>query len=277
MSGHISSGLGSKQIKTFALLDQIVTVLGTTKASFWPFFSAGRTTNPNIESYGSGTTPITRTASIAAGAQALLDLFEPHQFPSGLYSYRFIASSSYHLAGADHANHSFGTGLADTAFSLGVWCQLNEAVGTARSLIAKYRTDAATLREYDFRFSATGYPILELYDESVPASWTSTCTVNVLTPLIWQFVVVTYSGTEGASSIVHYLNAVAETPTAAESGLYVAMEDTTAPALIGARNITTNPATPFEGRLALPFITGTALTAANVTTLYGLGKELMGL
>ena len=33
----------------------------------------------------------------------------------------------------------------------------------------------------------------------------------------------------------------------------------------------------FEGRIALPFITGKALTAANVTTLYGLGRTLLGI
>ena len=35
--GHTSSGLGSKAINTFALLDQIITVLGATKPTLFPF------------------------------------------------------------------------------------------------------------------------------------------------------------------------------------------------------------------------------------------------
>ena len=257
--GHVISGPGRRGIPTFALLDQFVTVLGGTKLSFWPFLNDSGT---SFLPYGSGTDGVVLTGQ---GSPI------PTYHVGGVNSYQLEAGTDY-FSSVDNANYSF----AGAAFSVGAFVLMQEAVGTARSIISKYRTDVATQREYDFRFSATGYPILEIYDESVPADWTSTCTVNVLTPFVWQFVVATYSGTEGASAIVHYLDAVAETPTAVETGLFVATEDTTALLTVGARNSPT-PAQMFKGRIALPFVTGIALTAANVTTLYNLGRQLLGL
>ena len=260
---HISSAPGSRGIPTFALLDQMVTVLGGTKLSFWPFIQATGTT---LSPYGSGTDGVLLTAS-----SAIESILDPLIHVGGVYSLKNDGTTAW-LQSADDADYSFATG----GFSVGAWVLMEEPLGTVRSVVSKYRSDAATLREYDFRFTTGGLPVLEIFDESVPADWTSTCVTNTITPFIWQFVVATYSGTEGASAIVHYLNATAETPTGVETGLFVAMEDTAAPVGIGHRNPAT-AAQVFVGRIALPFITGVALTAANVTTLYGLGRKLLGL
>lgn len=268
---HTVSGPGRRGIPTFALLDQIVTELGGTKLTFWPFLSG---TGEAIYPYGSGTDGI-RLLTVGALDGTGAGQHNPMQHVGGIYSYEITnTADSARIESIDNANYSF----AGAAFSVGAWVMMQEALGTVRSVVSKYRSTAATQREYDFRFSATGYPILEIYDESVPADWTSTCTVNVLTPFIWQFVVATYSGTEGASAIVHYLNAVAETPVGVETGLFVATEDSTALLEIGSRDQGgASPAQVFQGKIALPFVTGKALTATNVTNIYNIGRKLLGI
>ena len=46
--------------------------------------------------------------------------------------------------------------------------------------------------------------------------------------------------------------------------------------MIGASDATGTAVDVFQGRMALPFITGKELTATEVTTLYGIGKVLLG-
>ena len=55
------------------------------------------------------------------------------------------------------------------------------------------------------------------------------------------------------------------------------MVDTAAKAAIGAEIRAGSVENEFEGRIALPFLCGKELTAANVTTLYGIGKTLLGI
>jgi len=265
----VSLSQGNGALKTFDLLDQIVTILGGTKLAFWPFLTGS---GEAIFPYGSGNDAgvlTSATALNAAGAGG----HDPHLHPGGVYSYQVDGTADAdRISAADDADYTFATG----GVSWGAWVLMQEATGTARSIIAKYRSTAATQREYDLRISATGYPILEIYDEA-DGDWTSTCTVNVLTPFTWAFVVATYSGTEGASAIVHYLNGTAETPVGVETLAFGAMVDTTATLTIGSRDQGgASPTQVFQGRIALPFVTGKALTAANVSALYGIGKTLLG-
>ena len=55
-----------------------------------------------------------------------------------------------------------------------------------------------------------------------------------------------------------------------------AVEDTAAPLTIGCSGVTALPVAEFHGRIALPFITGKALSAAEVTTLYGYTAPMVG-
>ena len=93
----------------------------------------------------------------------------------------------------------------------------------------------------------------------------------------WVFVVATYDGGEDAPVVNLYLNAVLDNDGAtAETGSYVAMENTAAPLTVGCSGVTALPVAEFHGRIALPFVTGKALTAAGVTELYTLGRVLLG-
>lgn len=61
-----------------------------------------------------------------------------------------------------------------------------------------------------------------------------------------------------------------------ESGSYVAMENTAAPLTVGCSGVTATPVAEFHGRIAMPFVTGKALTAAEVASLYEIYQSLLG-
>lgn len=241
---------------------------------FYPVISPVGT---DLSPYGSGNDAPIATPSDEAAAVALETEFDPVRL-NGVYGLYFDSSANNHVNCGDDADFSHGNATVDTAFSIGMWVLMTEALGTARSLLAKYRTDAVAAREYDFRFGADGKLVMELYDESATATEIATSTGTALTPWVWQFVTMTYDGNEAAPVINLYVNATSvHDGTSVETGAYVAMEDTATGLLIGARNITTAPAQEFEGYMALPFLTGQELTAANVTTLYNIGRRLLGL
>ena len=242
-------------------------MLGGTKLSFWPFIQTVGTT---LSPYGSGTDGVLLTSPAIEGT------LDPFQHAGGIYSLKNDGAVAM-LTGADNANFSFGDATIDSPFSCGAWILLEEAVGTVRSIVAKYRSAAVAAREYDFRFTTAGKLEMELFDDSAAASEIATSTGTALTPFIWQFVTMTYDGGETAPVINLYINATSvHDGTSVETGAYVAMEDLTETLQVGSRN-TSAVAQLFVGRVALPFITGTELTAANVTTIYNIGRKLLGI
>lgn len=260
-----------RTLPTFALLDEIVTILGGTKMGFWPFLNGvGGGTYP----YGSGNDGIV----LATNASTIEDIFDPFRLAAGLHAY-MNDSATANLAAADNTAFSHGNGTVDTPFSAGIWILVQEALGTARSLMAKYGSTAAA-KEYDFRFGTDGKLVMELLDESVvgDASEIATSTGTALTPWVWQFCTMTYDGGETAPVINLYLNATSvHDGSSVETNAYVAMEDLGASLMVGARDAPGTAAQVFQGRMALPFITGKELTAAEVNTLYSIGRRLLGL
>ena len=93
-------------------LNDILAVLGTTKASLWPFWEKTGTLVTGIAP-GDFT-----AAETAAAAEQLEDDFAPVALPCGLHSYHFHPTGDHHLAGVDHANYSFGDGSVDIGFYL---------------------------------------------------------------------------------------------------------------------------------------------------------------
>lgn len=259
----------------FKELNDIVTILGGTKMVFFPFITNKGT---DVFPYGTGNDGAVAVASDEAGVVALEAEFDPVPLVGGIHAYYFDSSANNHLNGGDDADYSHGNGTVDTAFSLGAWIMPTEALGTARTIIAKYGS-TANAEEYDFRFDTSGNLVLELHDASASATEIGTGASDVLVPWVWNFVVATYDGTETAPDVHLYKNAsdTLAAGTTTETGSYVAMEDTAAGLLIGARNATGTPAQEFEGYMALPFVTGKELTAEEVTDLYNKGRKLLGL
>jgi hypothetical protein len=120
---------------------------------------------------------------------------------------------------------------------------------------------------------------LELHDLSASTKEVGVGASDVIVPWAWNFCVATYDGAQAAPDVHLYRNGsdTLAAGTTTETGAYVAMEDGTASFMIGASDAVGSPAEELEGYIALPFITGKELTAAEVATLYGLGQTLMGI
>jgi hypothetical protein len=246
-------------------LNDILTVLGTTKSSLWPFWDA-------TGSLVSGISVGDLTSSDEAGAVTLQSEFAPIELPSGLHSYHFNPSGNLHLSGVDNAAYTFGNGTVDSAFSVGAWIRPNAVVSNA--IISKYN---ATAEEWQLFIDSNGDLSLELHDASASASEIAVSD-SALTIGQWVFVVATYDGTETAPDVRLYVDGQsANDGSTTEAGAYVAMEDTATPLLVGATGVTATPATEFHGRIALPFICGKELSAAEVTTLYGYTAPMVGI
>ncbi len=246
-------------------LNSILTILGVTKTHLWPFYeSAGIT----VSGIGVGVDLI--PSETAAAAEALEDDFSPAVLPSGLYSYHFQPTGDHHLAGPDDASYSF----AAAAFSVGCW--IRPSAIASNVMLAKYDS-VGNLEEWRFWIDAAGKLDLELHDAS--ASTTEIAlSDSALTINQWQFVVATFDGVDATPSMNLYVDGAAVNDgSSTESGAFVSMEDTAAPLTIGCGGVTATPTTEFHGRMALPFICGKELTAANVLSLYGITAKMVGI
>lgn len=263
--GTVISGGQSRvdPVQTFKLLDQIITTLGSTKTTLFPFMEAS---DDLVRSYKENYHTLVPTSNGPG--------FDPFKHPGGLNSYLFDPNYSMYLLGNDHGDYTFkGSGNEDEPFSVGMWILPYDV--TAVTLMAKYDTNSK--REWRLYINGSSKLVFEFYDESQTATETGTSTTSV-TANQWTFVVHTYDGTEDAPVVAFYQNATADATVATTEagGTYINMEDLTAPLTIGADLVTDVPAQPFNGRIALPFVAGKKLSAAEVTTLYGVGRTLIG-
>ena len=252
--------------KTEGQLNDVLDILGTTKTLLVPGWED---TGSVVSAIGAGQF----TSSDEAGAVTLQSEFSPRRMPSGLHHYGLVKGGNLHFSGDDHADFTFDGGT-DAAFSGGLWIRPNIAV-QAQDLIAKY---VAASEEYRFSINSAGKLILELHDATDSASEIATAG-TVLTPGKMVFVVFTYDGTAATPDIHLYIDAVDDNPTGAsvQTGAYLHMDDTATPLTIGASGLTAAPVNEFDGRLAIPFLTGKELTQANITDLYNIMKPMVGM
>jgi hypothetical protein len=194
--------------------------------------------------------------------------------PCGLFSYHFHPTGDHHLAGIDSNSYSFGNGTVDTPFSVGAWIRPNAIVTNV--IMGKYDS-AGNLEEWRFFIDSAGKLSLELHDASASATEIAAST-SALTIGQWINVVATYDGGETDPVVNLYVNGVlANDGTTTESGTYTAMENTAAPLTVGCSGVTATPVAEFHGRIALPFLTGKALSAAEVAQLYALTQSMVGI
>ena len=252
-----------------ASLNAIMTILGTTTATLWPFHE---NTGEVIGAVGAG--PRLIPSETAAAGEALEDDFAPQLLPSGLYAYYFSNLEDQHLAvGADDANFHFD---GDVPFSVGCWIQPQDIATVG--LIAVMDT-AGNAEEWAFRIDGSGKLELELHDASASTKEVAVSDTAVVQGQ-WVFAVVTYDGTATEPVIKFYQNGVIDSTTpfgATETGAYAEMEDKSTPLTIGCCGVTALPTQEFTGRMALPFVTGKELTAVNVSDFYALTKPLVGM
>lgn len=249
-------------------LNNILSILGTTKPSLWPFLEK---TGLLVSGISVGDLIPSETAG---AAEALEDDFSPILHSGGIYSYHFHPTGDHHLAGIDHANFSFGNGTVDSPFSVGALILPNAI--NENAIISKYNS-AGNLEEYKFGIDANGKLELELHDASASATEIA-ISDNAIVIGKAVFVCATYNGDEAAPVIKLYANSVLDNDgSSVETGAYVAMEDTATPLLVGCSGVTATPLNEFHGRIGLPFITGKELNQAEVSALNDIYRDMFGL
>lgn len=253
--------------RTVDVLNALMGVLGTTKPSLWPFFEK---TGLLVSGLSVGDLLPSETA---AAAEALEDDFAPLLHVGGVHSYHFHPTGDHHLAGIDHDNFSFGDGTIDSPFSVGAFI-LPNAIAT-NVIMGKYDS-AGNKEEWRFFIDSNGKLSLELHDASASATEIA---VSDAALSLGQGItaIATYDGGETAPVAKLYVDgALVNDGATTESGSYVAMENTTAPLTVACSGVTATPVAEFHGRIALPFITGKALTAAEVAQVHELMNVLLG-
>lgn len=269
---HLSSGLGSKALKTFSLLDQIVTTLGSTKSTFFPFLEStgGSLVENPIRSYKNNQHDL--LSRDEAGVVTLEAQFSPYMHSGGVHSYDFDSASNQYLFGSADTDTGFPS---NADFSVGAWIYPRDI--TSVTVLSKY--DVANKREWRMQLDGSSKVSLEVLDETEGDNGTriGASDTAVVTD-VWSFVVVTTDNNDDNAAMIFYINGAADGSGNSLTGTYNDSPDSSGELTIGA-TLNTAPAVNavFEGRIALPFVCGKELTAANVSTLYGLGQRLLGL
>ncbi len=261
ISGGTAPGAAAVAAKPYTQLDNIITALGSTKTTLFPFWE---TADDLVRSYKENYHTLVPTSN-GPGFDAL-------RHSGGTHSYLFDPNNSMYLLGEDSTDYTFGDGSTDNAFSVGMWILPYDI--TSVTLMAKYDTNSK--REWRFYINGSNKLVFDIFDEA-DKSEIGTSTTSV-TANQWTFVVHTYDGTETAPVVAFYQNATADATTSTtETNAYTAMDDTAVKLTIGADLATDVPLQPFNGRIALPFIAGKELSSTNVTDIYNYGKVLMGI
>ena len=264
---------GRAPVNTFDLLDQFMAILGATKPTLFPFLETvggGTAGNNSIENY-KGATHFVQAVDEVPNAITLESEFSPYMHAGGVGSYSLDAGGSQYLQGEDSTDYEFAAG-AD--FSVGAFILPTDI--TAVAVLAKY--DVNVQREWKLGLDGSSKVEFESFDEANDQS--RICTGDTAAVVNqWSFVCATTDGADTATAQKVYLNGVVDKITNTESGAaYASQPGTNAKLAIGAAHNTTPAVTElFSGRIALPFICGKELTAADVAAINGLGQRLLGL
>jgi hypothetical protein len=171
-----------------------------------------------------------------------------------------------------------GNGLKDSPFSIGLWVDVTNT-SAIRKMLSRW-DGGGVQREWTFYITSSDKLFMGLFDESTDQS-PSLVTNAAIAMGAWTFVVMTYDGTGGPTTIsgmTLYVDGIASAQTATEKVGYVAMEDLSVETTI-ASNI--GGSLPFDGKMAGgplgPIWIGKELSATQVLKLYDLGAQALGL
>ncbi len=260
ISGGSLGGAASAAAKPIVALDTIITTLGSTKTSFWPFLEASGSI---VQTYKEQDNPGTVKD---VGSDGLY----PFAHPSGVHSYHFNVTEDQHILVADNTSLSI---LAGAAMSIGCWIY-PQAGSTV--IMSKWETSGNDVREYKLELNGDPDVVFTQEDDTENANIVTT-TDTALSLNLWQFIVVTFSASAGdETDYAIYVDGSSVAETGSASGTWAENDNTATDVVIGGQLTAGVVASEFDGRIALPFITGAALSAANVATLYGAGRTLLG-
>jgi len=151
---------------------------------------------------------------------------------SGLYAH--FDGTDEEADTPDNSRYSFGDGAVDSPFTI-VALVNPDTVNAVRSIFSK--ENSAAVEEYDFHMDANGYPSVRLQDESATA-YIGREDQTALVAGAWVLLSFTYDGSGANTGIKIFRDSVRVDDADESSGTYVAMENTAALPVIGARYTT---------------------------------------
>ena len=181
------------------------------------------------------------------------------------YSVDFDGTDDY-AAIADANDLSFGNGSTDSAFSISAWIKMDDA--TKFRIISK--TNSTSDAEWFFTTSGSDKLRIDLLDaDNNNRIGIETDAAITAHEGSWISVIATYDGGGDSSTMVLYINGVAQATSAIDTGSYTAMHNTAAPVWIGGLAYGPDFA---NGKIDEVAIIPSELSAAQVTTIYNSGE-----
>ena len=170
---------------------------------------------------------------------------------------------------------SFGDSVLDSPFSVVVLCNPDAVTDELVHLLSKWDNSdgSSQLREWRVTIDGSGYPTIELYDESANA-YIGRQDRTALTVSTWVMLTFTYDGSRSNTGLRVYVDASRLDDANVTSGTYVAMETlATVVNLATMKDTGATPATSgeFDGKIALAAVIARQLQPDNIWAV----KELL--
>ena len=239
-------------------IDRLIDVMGTPRL-LTPF---SETTGTSISDYTRLGNTIYALASVAT----------QYGFCGRATYYNFNGSTE-RLYIPNDTDFDFGDGSGnDTAFS--IICCLNPDNVTSRFIIGKW--DVNNQREWRLFFDASGYPTLQLYDESAD-KYIGRQDQTAFTTGSWKVLVTTYSASKTSAGIKIYIDGVQVDDTNYEDAGYNSMDPVVAQLQIGALKNAAAYSEYFDGKLTWIGVAAKELSADEVWSLTQRLKGVLGI
>jgi hypothetical protein len=157
-------------------------------------------------------------------------------------------------------SNTFGDGSTDSPFSISYWAKMVDCSG----FFGFIKRDGNTVKEYQLGVAANDQMYFVLHDQSAAALIGRTSNYDLKeNEGQWTHIVGTYDGSASSAGMQFYINGVKRDKQNNNSGVYVAMENTGTPIVLG--QLFTNYA---EGDMAFIKLFNTELTAMQIIDLY---------
>ena len=181
------------------------------------------------------------------------------------YSVDFDGTDDYATI-ADANDLSFGNGSTDSAFSILAWVKMDDA--TKFRIVSK--TNSTSDAEWFLTTSGSDKLRIDLLDaDNNNRIGIETDAAITAHEGSWISVIATYDGGGDSSTMVLYINGVAQATSAIDAGSYTAMHNTAAPVWIGGLAYGPDFA---NGKIDEVAIIPSELSAAQVTAIYNSGE-----
>lgn len=244
--------------ETYYFISNLLTITGDTRLLVVPTTTTGTT----VADASKNAHNLTSNESVAG--------WVVHTGRGVNYDLDGAADLMYH---ADHADFTFGNGVADSAFSVFALINSDSSSGD-NYIISKH--DFGT-SDFEWHLHLTnGNPWFQLHDDSAPGN-IARYRNSAITDGTWYFIGGTYDGSAGVGGIKVYLDGVQVDDTSSTGGAYTAMEDTGAGLSVGAM-LDTSPAGAsfFNGKIAAVCICAKELAPCEMWALSKLVRGYFG-